>query len=329
MRDFERRLITEWRRLELPVDETVVVIAVSGGADSISLLAAADELRNAGKLGLRIVAAHFNHRLRGEESDADEAYVRELCIKRNIEFAVDHARSKLTSNIEQAARLERYEFLQKTAKAVKATQVLTAHTVNDQAETFLLNLIRGCGVQGLSGMRPVRDLSENDPSIKLARPLLGWSRRADTEAYCHEIGVEYRSDTMNEDEAFTRVRVRKILLPLLQDFNPKIVERIAETARLLGQEIGQNEETTDDPLKLADLKELSEGELSRLLRSWIASNRGDLKGIGVKHVDAIRHLINSRKSGKTVEIPGGSTVQKQAGILVFSKNNIEKERPEN
>jgi tRNA(Ile)-lysidine synthase len=327
MRDFERRLITEWRQLELPADEAVVVVAVSGGADSISLLITLDELRTAVKLDLRIVAAHFNHKLRGDESDADEAFVRELCVSRNIELAVGHSPNKPRSNIEQAARLDRYDFLRRTADALKASHVLTAHTVNDQAETFLLNLIRGSGVTGLSGMRPIRDLSENDPSTTLARPLLGWARRSDTEAYCHEIGVEYRSDTMNEDEAFTRVRIRKILLPLLQDFNPKIVERLAETARLLGQEIGQKAEMTAEPLKLASLKPMPEGELNRLLRSWIAANRGDLKGMGLKHIEAVRSLINSRKSGKTVEIPGGSTVQKQAGTLVFNKNNIEKDGP--
>ena len=329
MRHFERRLITEWRRLELPVNEAVIAIAVSGGADSISLLVALDELRKTGKLDLRIAAAHFNHKLRGDESDADEAFVRELCVNRKIEFAVGHSQVKPTSNIEQAARLERYDFLRRTADALKASYVLTAHTVNDQAETFLLNLIRGSGVQGLSGMRPIRNLSDNDPVIKLARPLLGWARRGDTESYCHEIGVSYRSDTMNEDEAFTRVRIRKILLPLLQDFNPKIIERLAETARLLGHEIGQNGEIPAEPLKLAELKKMSEGPLNRLLRSWIGANRGNLKQISAKHVDAIRRLINSRKSGKIVEIPGGSTIEKQGGMLVFNNNNIEKAGPEN
>src|SRR4029077_11205558 len=132
--------------------------------------------------------------------------------------------------------VERYDFLQNTAANIRAFAVVTAHTVNDQAETFLLNLIRGSGVKGLSGMPAIRDLS--DDKIKLIRPLLNWARRADTEAFCHELGVNYRSDTMNEDETFTRVRVRKILIPLLQDFNPKIVDRLAETARLLRQEIG-------------------------------------------------------------------------------------------
>jgi tRNA(Ile)-lysidine synthase len=329
MRRFERELITEWRRLDLPVNDAAVLIAVSGGADSMSLLTAADELRKAGKLDLRFVAAHLNHGLRGEESDADEAFVREVCSERKIELAVAHAGSKPAGNIEQAARIERYEFLRQTAENLKASFVLTAHTINDQAETFLLNLLRGSGLDGLSGMRPVRDLSYSDDGIKLVRPLLRSARRADTEAYCHEIGVEYRSDTMNEDEAFTRVRVRKILLPLLQDFNPKIVERLAETARLLSHEIGPAQEVAAEALKLAELNKLSEPELGKLLRSWLAVNRGNLKGIELKHLDALRRLINSRKSGKTVELPGGSTVIKQGGQIAFNKNNIEKELPGN
>jgi tRNA(Ile)-lysidine synthase len=326
---FERELITEWRRLDLPAEAAIVLLAVSGGADSMSLLIAADELKKAKKLDLRLVAAHFNHGLRGEESDADEAFVREICSERKIELAVGHARSKPTSNVEQAARIERYEFLTRTAENLKASIVLTAHTIDDQAETFLLNLIRGSGLDGLSGMRPARNLSNGDDNLKLVRPLLRWAHRAHTEAYCHEIGIDFRSDTMNEDESFTRVRVRKILLPLLRDFNPKIVERLAETARLLCHEIGPAQEVAAEALKLADLKELSEPELGKLLRSWLAVNRGNLRQIELKHIDALRRLIHSRRSGKTVELPGGSNVVKHAGQLVFKKNNIEKEPPDN
>lgn len=328
MRGFERKLITEWRRMELPVEGAVVVVAVSGGADSLSLLLAADELRMLGKLEIRIVAAHFNHKLRGEESEADETFVRNLCIDRGIEFAASHSRSKPENNIEQAARFERYEFLRQTAENLRSPLVLTAHTIDDQAETFLLNLIRGSGIRGLSGMRPIRDLSENDPSIKLVRPLIGWARRLDTEAYCRELGVEYRSDTMNEDEAFTRVRVRKILLPLLRDFNPKIIERLAETARLMSLEIGSSTETAVDTLELRQLVDLSEGELNRQLRAWLAANRGGLRQIGLKHIEAVGRLVNSRKSGKTVELPGGSTVSRENGMLVFNKNNVEKAAPD-
>ena len=197
MRSFERRLITEWRRLSLARTDDTIVSAVSGGADSVSLLIALDELRKQEKLGLRLVAAHFNHQLRGEESDQDERFVRELCEERKIEFAVDRSRLSPSSNIEQSARIERYAFLQTAAENVRAFGVLTGHTIDDQAETFLMNLIRGSGARGLSGINPVRGFSGTD--VKLIRPLLGWARRADTEAYCHELGVSYRSDTMNED----------------------------------------------------------------------------------------------------------------------------------
>src|SRR5690348_13102619 len=254
MRSFERNLITEWRGLELPVSDTTVVVAVSGGADSGSLLLGAGELQDLSKLDLRIVAAHFNHDLRGDESDEDETFVRSLCSDRKIELAAGRSTHKHLSNVEQGARIERYTFLQQVAENVNAGLVLTGHTLDDQAETFLLNLIRGSGIRGLSGMRPVRDLTSSINSIKLVRPLMTWARRADTEAYCRELSVEYRQDTMNEDESFTRVRIRKILLPLLKDFNPKIVERLAETAALLREEIPDEPDATAGDLKLADLK---------------------------------------------------------------------------
>jgi tRNA(Ile)-lysidine synthase len=329
MRSFERNLITEWRRLELPLSETTVVVAVSGGADSVSLLLGVNELQKISKLDIRVVAAHFNHDLRGEESDEDETFVRSLCSDRKIELAAGRSTQKHLSNVEQGARIERYTFLQQVAENVNAARVLTGHTLDDQAETFLLNLIRGSGIRGLSGMRPVRDLTSSINRIKLVRPLMTWARRADTETYCRELGVEYRQDTMNEDESFTRVRIRKILLPLLKDFNPKIVERLAETAALLREEIPDEPEVTAGDLKLADLKKLSDAEMGRLLRAWVTVNRGSLRQIELKHIDSIRRLVNGRKSGKTIELPGGDAVVKEDGKLVFGKNMVEKRGPEN
>jgi tRNA(Ile)-lysidine synthase len=329
MRGFERNLITEWRRLGLPFSQATVVSAVSGGADSVSLLIALDELRRLAKLDLRLVAAHYNHGLRGDESEADEAFVRDLCSERSIELAVGRAGTLHTSNIEQSARLERYQFLQKTAENLNAPAVLTGHTIDDQAETFLLNLLRGSGIHGLSAMGPVRDLVQQEKNVKLVRPLLSWARRSATEAYCHDLAVKYRTDTMNEDKAFTRVRIRKILIPLLQDFNPKIVERLAETARLLRQEIGPEPEGGSGALNLSDLKGLSEVETGKQLRAWLTVNRGDLKQIELKHIDGLRRLVNSRKSGKTVELPGGGAVVKKDGKLVFGKNMVEKTGLEN
>jgi tRNA(Ile)-lysidine synthase len=326
MRSFERQLITEWRRLELPFEGQALVVAVSGGADSMSLLIALDELERVGKLRLRILAAHFNHRLRGEASDEDEAFVRELCATRGIELAIGHSKLSHSSDIEQNARNDRYDFLRQTAENVHAFAVATAHTMDDQAETFLLNLIRGSGTSGLSAIRTVRDLGDR---CKLVRPLISWARRSATEAYCHEIGIEYRFDSMNEDEAFTRVRIRKVLLPLLRDFNPKIVERLADTARLLRENASETPEISPQTLSLADLRLLSESEFAAAVRGWLAAKRGDLRGIELKHIDAVRRLVNSRKSGKTVELPGFGLVTKSAGKLSFSKNNVEKTPPDN
>jgi tRNA(Ile)-lysidine synthase len=313
----------------MPIANNTVVVAVSGGADSISLLLAIDELKNHSKLDLRVVAAHFNHHLRGEESDEDESFVRRVAAERAIELAVGHSKLAPQTNIEQNARVKRYDFLKETAANVRAYAVMTAHTVDDQAETFLLNLIRGSGAQGLSCMRPVRKLGEADPSILLVRPMLSWARRADTEAYCREIGVDYRSDTMNEDESFTRVRIRKILIPLLKDFNPKIVERLAETARLLQSELPPHPESSGEPLELSHLRSLPETDQKKVLRAWISANRGHLRQIELKHIEAIERLLKSRKSGKTIELPGGDAVVKAGGRLVFSKNMVEKREADN
>ena len=157
MHKFVRSLITEWRRLGLPFGGETIVVAVSGGADSLSLLLSLDDLRTRKKLELRIVAAHFNHKLRGHESDADEEFVRQLAIDKDIELAIGHGPIAEKGNVEQNARNARYAFLFQTAKNLNAWGVATAHTMNDQAETFLLNLIRGSGRDGLSGMPPVRE----------------------------------------------------------------------------------------------------------------------------------------------------------------------------
>jgi len=324
----------------MPFSADTVVIAVSGGADSVSLLLAMHELRQRGKLDLRLVAAHFNHGLRDGDSNADEEFIQKLTIDHGIELAVARGVVSRDGNLEQNARLARYEFLKKTAINVNASSVLTGHTVNDQAETFLMNLIRGSGVEGLSGMRSVRDFvfgdsgaeSENlQPGIRnsnlaLVRPLLTWAKRADTEAYCHSLGVEYRYDTMNEDTAFKRVRIRKILLPLLEDLNPNIIATIANTAGLM-QNLQDDRDAgihsfVDDELILADVKELSKPRLYETIRSWLRQHRGTMRQLQLKHIEAIERLILSDRRRRGPGIPGGIIV-KWAGKLRYKENKVE------
>lgn len=326
MHGFTRNLITEWRRLGLPFSDETVVVAVSGGADSLSLLLAMYELRQREKLAVRLVAAHFNHGIRDGESDADEEFVRKLAIERKIELAVGHGKVSREGNLEQNARLARYEFLKTTAENLKAHCVLTGHTINDQAETFLLNLIRGSGPDGLSGMTAVRKLGSETAAL-LIRPLLTWAKRSDTEGYCHDLGVEYRYDTMNEDTAFKRVRIRKILLPLLEDFNPKIIETLSNTADLMqilsrSTETGNRSEISNE-LVIADLKLLVEGDMQTMIRDWLRQQRGSTRQLELKHIEAVARLVLSVKSGRTVELPGGLVV-KSGGRLVYKENKVEK-----
>jgi tRNA(Ile)-lysidine synthase len=340
MRRFVRDLITEWRRLKMPFEGQTVVIGVSGGADSVSLLLAMHDLWTKQKIRLRLVAAHFNHKLRGEESDADEEFVRQLTGRLGVEFAVGRGSIQTAGNVEQNARRARYDFLRETATKLDAFAVLTGHTINDQAETVLMNLVRGSGPDGLSGMRTVRQLGEEHCSqpdktsemlpfanILLVRPLLSWATRINTEAFCNDSGIEYRYDTMNEDTAFKRVRIRKILLPLLEDMNPNIIETLANTASLMQAVVDSSGtskyvSSNGSDLNLNDLRVIPEAERSGQIRDWLGRCRGTTRQLQLKHIQAIERLVVSPKSGRTVELPGGKVV-KSAGRLIYEENRVE------
>ena len=374
MRNFPKNLITEWRKLNLPVSGETFVVAVSGGADSVSLMLAVNELKERGKLNLRFVIAHFNHNLRVAESDLDAQFVREITNKFNFELVckIQNPKSKIqnqTGNLEQNARIARYEFLTETAQNLAAYGILTAHTLNDQAETFLLNLIRGSGLDGLSAMKPIRCLesrvenqeSENDiditeqskiqnpkSKILLVRPLLNWAKREDTENFCRLNKIEFRQDAMNDDLAFKRVRIRKILIPLLQEFNPKIIETLAKTSELLNDSVEQiafgNRQTAEKlsleeretkiesetkNLSLKDLRDVFPSIRRTILRGWLKDNRGNLRRLELKHIEAVEKLIFSRKSGRVVELPDGESVLKKNGKLYFQKTKVEKSHTAN
>ncbi len=336
MHKFVRSLITEWRKLGLLFSDGTVIVAVSGGADSMALLLSIHDLVERKKLGLRVIVAHFNHKLRGRESDADERFVRERSAALNFEFVSDSGAPARKQNLEENARKARYKFLMEKAHSTGAFAVLTAHTQNDQAETFLLNLIRGSGPDGLGSMKPVREMSDR---VLLVRPLLSWAKREDTELFCREQGVDYRTDRMNDDQTFTRVRIRKTLLPMLAEFNPKIVETLARTAELLRQQSDDerpaNGSSPDvktesrasvagDPLELRDLRSLTKGALYSTIRSWLRSTRGNVRSLELKHIASIERLVFSPGSGKFVELPGGGRVVKHRGRLTFSNIKVEK-----
>ena len=244
---FAKNLLDEWRRLELPVAEARVVVAVSGGADSTALLLGLDELIKKERLRLQLTVAHLDHGLR-DESKTEARWVSQLAkdLGHDVVVAKANLRTKSADslanspvnskgNLEQLARTARYEFFLKTATKKKADLVLTAHTLDDQAETVLLRLLRGSAAEGLSGIPSVREI-ERGSQVRLARPLLSWARRSDTENFCRQQQIDFKVDEMNHDETYARVRVRKQLLPLMKSFNNRVVEALSRTATLLNED---------------------------------------------------------------------------------------------
>ena len=331
MNKFVRNLLTEWRKLKLPFANETIVVAVSGGADSVSLALTLHELKQLKKLNLNFIIAHFNHNLRGIESEKDAGFVKDLVEKLEFEFKLQTSNFKLQNqkgNLEQNARNVRYEFLNQVAEKSKAYAILTAHTKNDQAETLLFNLIRGSGLDGLAGMR----VSQSKNEILLVRPLLNWASRDDTESFCLENRIEFRHDTMNDDLRFTRVRIRKEIIPLLEKINPRLVDTLSKTANLLRDDVESlpiDEDEVPEILLQSDLKKLSKPMRMRVLRSWLAKHRGDLRQLDLKHFEAIECLINSRKSGRIVELPTGEKVVKRDGKVFFEKRGVEKSCSDN
>ena len=322
MHKFVRQLITEWRRLELPVKDAAVIVAVSGGADSTAMLLALADLEKRNKLDIEFVVAHFNHNLRDSDSDNDETFVRELAARCGFEFASGQSTLKGVSDLEQRARDARYKYFSKLAKQKNAEVVLTAHTMNDQAETVLMNIIRGSGLDGMAGIPSIRLLNKESKTV-LVRPLLLWANRSETEAFCIENGVSFREDAMNDDLRFTRVKVRRQVLPLLAEINPKIIESLSRFAELSAHGKVCQETAKRPFLELSSLIGLPQNDLNTQIRAWLAHNRGNSRGLQLKHIEAVARLAKSPKSGRLIELPGGASVEKSGGRLAFRHIKLE------
>ena len=229
MRDQVIRYIRH-RGLVKPGDR--VLVAVSGGADSVALLRVLLELR--AELGIVLAAAHLNHGLRGESSDADEAFVGQLAMRHKLDFFVErvavaeHAETRRTG-LESAGRKLRYEWLTKIAGEYRFDAVATAHTADDQAETVLMKFLRGAGSRGLGGIYPVM---VQGTQTRFIRPLLD-ATRVKIEMYLESLGQEWREDESNLDRRFFRNRVRHQLLPLLErEYNPSIRQTLGELSEI-------------------------------------------------------------------------------------------------
>jgi tRNA(Ile)-lysidine synthase len=236
-----------------------VLIAVSGGADSVALLRGLLQLRT--ELALELRVAHLNHRLRGDAAEEDARWIAEICGRFDLPVTIGTAEVRELADegrngLEEAARRARYAFLEQTAAAHGCRRIAVAHTADDQAETILHHILRGTGLAGLRGMPGTRPLKSG---AILARPLLGVGRQ-EGRSFLTELGQEFREDRSNSDPSFTRNRIRIRLLPLLEDeFNP----RIGAALRKLGAQA-------------ADLHAQAEHDARELLRTALLDATPDL-----------------------------------------------------
>jgi tRNA(Ile)-lysidine synthase len=292
-----------------------IVVAVSGGPDSLALLHALHHLRE------DLHGGHLNHGLRGEASNADAVFVAETFRRLDIPLAVEAAdvrtyRQKHGLSLEEAARDLRHEFLARIAAQTNADAIALGHTAEDQAETVLMHIIRGSGLTGLRGMRVVTRRNYNGTDTLLVRPLLEVSR-SETVAYCRALNLEPRQDESNMSLALTRNRVRRELLPTLEGFNPSIRGALIRLSRsaaeaadyiegeidTLGREIVRMDEN-GVVLGRRGFARLAPAIQSHLLRRAMLTAKGDLADVEQKHVVDMARLM-SGPTGKSLDLPGG------------------------
>jgi tRNA(Ile)-lysidine synthase len=335
------------RRMIVPGDATVV--AVSGGADSVALLRILEKIR--GELGITLAVAHFDHQLRGAESDQDAEFAAELARSSGLEFFlhredVAQAAKRNRWNLEDAARRLRYGFFQRLVENGNATRVAIAHTADDQAETVLAHLIRGTGPTGLAGIYPVAG--------PIVRPLLE-IRRPELREYLRAMKQAWREDATNNDRTRLRSRIRGELVPAIErDFSPRIVQHLCALAGLAREERVFWDALTEERFEVLVSKRKARGKgkalvvsvrallnpfgetagaaptaparsaspapwqslTQRLIRRIYREVRGDQRELTSSHVQQVIHLAGSAR-GKRVALPGCVRVERTLGDLVF------------
>lgn len=324
-----------------------VGVAVSGGADSVALLLLLLELRE--KLGLVLSVVHFNHKLRGKASDADEEFVAKLAAKHGLEFhsaSVDIAKKakKERANIEDAARRARYDYFRSLAESGVCGRITVAHTADDQAETVLAHILRGTGLAGLGGIHP-----NAGPII---RPLLS-VRRSELRRFLRARKQAWREDATNRDTKRMRARIRRKLVPVLQkQFQPAIVEHLVTLAELAREDEAFLDASAEERVRVLVQKkderarigidnllgprkkkefytentertegtEKTEGTIAlskRMVRRIVESLKPREGQLGAGHVEAVLELARNGQNGSSLPLPGGVEVRRERDALVF------------
>lgn len=301
-----------------------VLVALSGGADSVALLCVLREL------GYPVRAFHLNHCLRGAESDRDEAFCRALCARLGVELTVERvdvatAAREQGKGVEETARRIRYARLHDAEQGAK---IATAHTADDNLETVLFHLVRGTGPKGLAGIPPVRG--------QIIRPLL-YAERAQVEAYLASLGQDYVTDSTNADETYTRNRIRHTVVPALRAIQPSAAQVAARLGDLLRQDedclAGLAQECLaqaarpDGTWDIAPLRQVHPAICTRALRRLLAQSGMPLRDVTAQHMHALEHLLESENPSASCALPHGFVARREYGALRLAQSEIEPERP--
>lgn len=329
-----QRIISFIQKHNLFVSGDKLVVAVSGGADSVCLLHILVECRT--RLGVELHVAHLNHQLRGAESDADAEYVLGLARRLGVPATVerrdvaDYCTARGLS-LEEAAREVRYSFLAEIAREMGTSKVVVGHTRDDRVETVLLHLLRGTGIAGLSGLQPrsvLRCGEQHGGRLEIVRPLLEVTKQ-ETWDYCRKHGLEPCSDSSNVEPIFLRNRIRLELLPLLRSYNRSIDTALLRLADIASDEISFIEEQLSllwDRLASEEkgILYLDKGELATLPRALqrqafrfaVKRLRGDLKDIEADHIEAMIDFL-SKSAGRRLSLPQGLSLSVEYGRLAL------------
>ncbi|MDD4090970.1 MAG: tRNA lysidine(34) synthetase TilS [Smithellaceae bacterium] len=320
------------RKYSLLEEGDRVLVALSGGADSCALLLVLAAL--APHWRLELIAAHFNHGLRGAASDEDEAFCRRLAEQAGLVFVTQKlAAPGIPAGLspEDYLRKERFRFLDRTAADHGAHKIALGHHRDDQAETFLLNMIRGSGLDGLKGFLPIRD-------NRYIRPLIEASRD-EILAFLHERGAGFRKDDSNESEVYLRNRVRLELIPFLREkYNPRMEQTLARTAEIIRRDDSfidgcvrkilhsPHIQKTQQEISFSAsyFSSLHEALIYRVFKALLESLAPKTGGFSSSHLEALAGLLKEQKTGKKLSLPYGLSARREYDRIVLAAGPEEK-----
>jgi tRNA(Ile)-lysidine synthase len=330
----EKRISSFIREYGLMSGGEKVLVAVSGGPDSVCMLNILNNLR--GMLDIQLHIAHLDHGLRGDESGADAGYVENVAASLGIPAIIEKKdviawQKTRKISLEEAAREVRYRFLEDAARRAGAKRVAVGHTRDDQVETTLMHFLRGSGIQGLRGLKAAAPLPDGDreDGLWVVRPLLEVTR-LETTAYCTAHNLNPCKDASNDQVRFLRNRIRLELIPLLRQYNTDIDSALLRLADLAGEDADFIDEqaaaicgvavTSEGHLTCLDSGKLRGLPLAlqrRVFRLMLEQVYGSLRNLEAAHIDALVRLLFSN-TGRSVHLPGGTVVANERNRMVMS-----------